>query len=456
MQILAQLALIALCLLMFRVERKYKLAILLLSAICFNCVTIPFIPFGNARYILCICFILSELKHLKWHIGKIKKTILNSLILSVCVATIILAINSPHYDNLMQYTRLVLLELITKYFVICYSFLSIQKNQDLRPCLQVSYYGLLILSAFAILNYITKHAIFIDEMLKGMELTDVMADAGSKFTFSERFRVQAMFFNPFDYGYICILLLLFNWYGYMKSFITKKRFSIIIGCCIFGIITCGCRTIILCCLVGVFVYMLFAFNLRKKTKYFVICSLCGIILFSSIPLLQEKFDEILSIFDKNSSVSGSSIEMRILQYTAVLYHIRNHLLFGRGLDFFNIDMGWGEGKQFLVDKDLFGLEGVIMSYLLERGFIGVCFYLFFYGYLFLFFIKQKHKDRMVSALCVASIVTYFSFANMTGELSSSFPTLLILGYGVRLLYNKINGQSIENSSFSFKSNDPKD
>ena len=83
-----------------------------------------------------------------------KKTILNSLILSVCVATIILAINSPHYDNLMQYTRLVLLELITKYFVICYAFLSIQKNQDLRPCLQVSYYGLLILSAFAILNYI--------------------------------------------------------------------------------------------------------------------------------------------------------------------------------------------------------------------------------------------------------------------------------------------------------------
>ena len=211
-----------------------------------------------------------------------------------------------------------------------------------------------------------------------MALTDVMQDTGNKFTYSERFRVQAMFFNPFDYGYICILLLLFNWYGYIKSFISKKRFYMIIGCCLYGIITCGCRTNMLCCLIGVFVYVLFAFDLKKRTKYFAVCSLLGIILFSSIPFLQEKVNDILSIFDKNSSMSGSSIEMRVLQYTAVMNHVRDHFLLGRGLDYFFIDMGWSEGKQYLVDQDLFGLEGVLMNYLLERGFLGICFYLFFY------------------------------------------------------------------------------
>lgn len=65
MQILAQLALIVLCLLMFRVERKYKLAILLLSAICFNCVRIYAIPFGLSTYVLCFSFILSEFSRLK-------------------------------------------------------------------------------------------------------------------------------------------------------------------------------------------------------------------------------------------------------------------------------------------------------------------------------------------------------------------------------------------------------
>ena len=264
--------------------------------------------------------------------------------------------------------------------------------------------GLLVLTLFALFNHVTKSAFFINEMYRGMALTDVMQDAGNNYTYSERFRVQAMFFNPFDYGYICILLLLFTWYGYIKSFISKKRFYMIIGCCLYGIIACGCRTNMLCCLIGVFVYVLFAFDLKKRTKYFAVCSLLGIILFSSIPFLQEKANEILSIFDTNSSMSGSSIGMRVLQYTAVMNHVRDHFLLGRGLDYFLIDMGWREGKQYLVDQDLFGLEGVLMNYLLERGFLGVCFYLFFYVYVLYFFYKHKSVDKNISALGISILV----------------------------------------------------
>lgn len=288
MQILAQLALIVLCLLMFRVERKYKLAILLLSAICFNSVRIYAIPFGLSIYVLCFSFILSEFSRLKKDIKEVKNTILRPLMYSVILATVILAIHSPHYDNLTQYIRLAINECIAKYFVLCYAFLSIRKEDDLRPVFRISYYGLLVLTLFALFNHVTKSAFFINEMYRGMALTDVMQDAGNNYTYSERFRVQAMFFNPFDYGYICILLLLFTWYGYIKSFISKKRFYMIIGCCLYGIIACGCRTNMLCCLIGVFVYVLFAFDLKKRTKYFAVCSLLGIILFSSIPFLQGK------------------------------------------------------------------------------------------------------------------------------------------------------------------------
>ena len=58
---------------------------------------------------------------------------------------------------------------------------------------------------------------------------------------------------------------------------------------------------------------------------------------------------------QNSSMSGSSIEMRVLQYTAVMNHVRT-IFFWRGLGLFFIDMGWSEGKQYLVDQDLFGLK----------------------------------------------------------------------------------------------------
>lgn len=434
MQILAQLALIVLCLLMFKVDRKYKLAILLLSAICFNCVRIYTIPFGLSKYIVCFSFLLSEIPYVKKHIRDIKRTILKPLIFSVIIAAILLAINSPHYDNFSQYIRLVINELLAKYFIICYAFFAISKEEDLRPIFRVSYYALLVLTIFAVLNYVTKSAFFVNEMYKGMVLTDVMQDSGNKFTYSERFRVQAMFFNPFDYGYICILLLLFNWYGYLKHIIPKKRFYIIIGCCLWGVITCGCRTNLLCCLLGIFAYTLFIFNLKKRIKYLTIFIFIGTLSAYFIPFFSDRMNEIISLFDKKSSITGSSIEMRLLQYATVWSYVKDHIFFGRGLDFFFIDLGWKDGKEYLIDQDLFGLEGVLMNYLLERGIVGVSFYLFFYIYLLIFFYKHRSADKHITTLGLSILTVYLAFANMTGELSSVFPTLLILGICLKILY----------------------
>lgn len=448
MQIVFQLLLFILCCYMFKAAKEIKLAILILASICFDSVIIPYIPFGRAKYILSICFFLSELPYIVKNYNTIKHTILKPVILTSIIATIILAINSPHYNNLIQYIRISILELFAKYFVICYAFLAINEEKKLKKIFSISYYGLLLLTFFAILNYVTKHGIFIDEMLKGRVLTDIMEDAGSKFTFKERFRVQAMFFNPFDYGYICIILLLFFLYGYSKSLVSKKCLYISISCCIMGIITCGCRTNMLCAMIGIIMYVLFAFNLKKKIKYMFIGLIGSIILVSSIPALQDKISETMTVFDKNSSnVGGSSIEMRIIQYTAVLYHIKDHELFGRGLDYFNIDLGWGEGKKYLTDKDLWGLEGVVMSYLLERGVVGVLFHFFFYISLLIFIYKNRKIDKSTVALGIATLTSYLAFSNMTGELSSVFPTLLIAGCCIKLLYlkkQKLNSRNILN------------
>lgn len=437
MQLIVQLILIYLCLLLFKVKRDTKLAILLLVAICFNSVTIPYIPFGTGKYIICTCFILSELPHIISHFKSIKHTILKSLLFSIIAATIILAINSPHYNNLMQYIRLFMMELITKYFVIAYAFLSLTNENSLQKVIKISSYGLIILTGFAILNYITKQSIFINEILSGINVTDVMENAGNKYTYEDRFRVQAMFASPFDYGYICIILFLLNWYGYSKSLINKRQFYINIVCCIFGIITCGCRTNILCAIIGALTYTLFAFKTSKKLKYIVIGLLLGAIGISTSPLLQSKITEMLTIFDtNNTNISGSSIELRLAQYAAVLFHIKNHELFGRGLDYFNIDMGWGEGREFLVDEDLAGLEGVLMNHLLERGIIGVIFYLLFYISLLVFAYRKRSLDKTTTALTIAVLIVYLTFSNMTGELSSVFPTLLIIGCCLKLIYRK--------------------
>ena len=419
-------------------SREYKVAILLLSTICLNSVILNYVPFGGSQYILSHCFILSEIPYIRQHIKMLKKTIIYLLLLIVIIATIVLLINSPHYNNnLTNIIRLFIMELTGKYLAICYALISILSLNNMKPILKVSYFGLLILTAFGILNLITSRAWFIDTIGAHMTVAENMQDLGGKFTHSDRFRVQAMFFNPFDYGYICILLLLLQLWGYVKKLVSKRQFYVSVACCIFGVLFCGCRTNILCCAIGIIVFVYYAYSVKQWVKYAIIGFFMCLIAYSSIPVIQEKVDQTMTAFDTNSQYSGSSIDMRILQYTAVLYHIRGHELFGRGLGFFNIDMGWEDGQlSTLVDKDLWGLEGVAMSYLLERGVIGLLFYSAFYIILLYFFYRHRFVDRQTVAFGLSILFAYLAFANMTGELDSVYPTLLLIGCCIKLIYQK--------------------
>lgn len=129
--------------------------------------------------------------------------------------------------------------------------------------------------------------------------------------------------------------------------------------------------------------------------------------------------------------------MRVVQFTAVLYHTKDHLLFGRGKDFFSIDLGFGEeGTKTLIDKDLLGLESVLMNLLLERGIVGVLFWCIFYGTLLFWTIKLRKYDKYTYSLCLSLLIVYLAFSNMTGELNSVFPTLLLIGGCLRILKEK--------------------
>lgn len=432
---ITQLFLFILCCLMFKVSREYKVAILLLSTICLDAVVLNFVPFGGSHYILSHCFILSEIPYIRQHIKTLKKTIIYPLLLIAIIAAIVLLINSPHYNNNLTNTlRLFITELTGKYFAICYAFISIRSMDNMKPVLKVSYYSLLILTAFGVLNFVTGRAWFIDTIGAHMTVAENWQDLGGKFTNSERFRVQAMFFNPFNYGYICILLLLLQLWGYVKKLVSKQQFYISVVCSIFGVLFCGCRTNILCCAIGIVVFVYYAYSMKQWIRYAIVGFFLCIIAYSTVPIIQEKVDQTLTAFDANSQTSGSSIDMRLLQYTAVLYHIRDHELFGRGLGFFNIDMGWGEAQMAsLVDKDLYGLEGVVMSYLLERGIIGLLLYLAFYATILYFLYRHRVIDKQTSAFGLSLVFAYLAFANMTGELNSVFPTLLLIGCCIKLL-----------------------
>ena len=82
-----------------------------------------------------------------------------------------------------------------------------------------------------------------------------------------------------------------------------------------------------------------------------------------------------------------------------------------GYNYFNRDLGWGEGKKYLEDDRLYGLEGVHLNYILERGFLGFFLYLLFYFMIFNYFRKSRQINKHMSALGMSVLLTYLSFIN---------------------------------------------
>ena len=440
MKVVAILAVVFCCLLMFRVERSCKAAIMVLGTLIFTLVTVP-IPFGAANYLIPLSFLISELGHLKSLIKETKGTIIWKLIGLSVVMFLFTIINSPHLHDFTSIRYFLQSELLFKYFVLLYAFWAFGKDEDsIRPTLKYTYIGMIVLTFFGLLNYLTRTADFVDAMMSGIEHAGVGASdtygAGSAFTYSDRFRVQAMFLNPFDYGYVCIWVLILHLYAMTKGLEKKREFYIVAFCSIFGIITCGCRTILLCSIIGILVYVLMAFRMKRKIGLALLAILVSIVAYQFIPAVQETTNYMFSMFDEKSKVGGSSMEMRMMQYAAVLYHVKENPFFGCGYGYFNIDLGWGLGKEYLVDRDLYGLEGVVMSYILERGFVGLFLYLLFYICLIIYCFRIRLYSRDVAALGISILATYLCFANMTGELRSTYPTLLLMGFIIKITFNK--------------------
>lgn len=107
LQIVAQLFMACLGLMMFKVDRRHKLAILLFAALCLTCVQLP-LPFAKGCFgFLPFCFLLSELRDWRRHYVEMRHTVVWGLMLLMMVSAIIFAINSPHCNTLVLKAKLI-------------------------------------------------------------------------------------------------------------------------------------------------------------------------------------------------------------------------------------------------------------------------------------------------------------------------------------------------------------
>jgi O-antigen ligase len=88
--------------------------------------------------------------------------------------------------------------------------------------------------------------------------------------------------------------------------------------------------------------------------------------------------------------------------------------------------------------DLLGVESVILSYLLERGIIGLVMWVAFYITIFLYFFRNRKKRKKLTGLGVSILTLYLVLSIGTGELGSVYPTMLLLGFVIKAIeYQKL-------------------
>lgn len=408
--------------LMFLVPREYKLAILFMSTILMSLVILPF-KGVTAQMVITLGFILSEAKDYKGHLRWIKDSVIVPYLVLAGISFLLAVVTSEHLHNLNDLGYFALSEFMVKNFALLYGFIALRKCRSLSPLVYVSFGALVLMTIAGITNYIEGYSFLVDTLFQD-SLTDY------NYITAERFRVQATFLNPFDYGFMCILLALIHIYAFLQKMEGKVMLAIAQACCLFGVLTCNCRTVLFCYVVCALVFAVAMQKDRKRKLQIVLVScIVGMLLISAFPVARRTALSVMSIFDARSTIRGSSLGMRILQLGTVLYYISGrYVFFGRGVHFFELDLGWENGSALAADSDLYGLEGIYLNLLLERGIFGFALYLAMIALVFFAIVRGRRYGIKPYSLGMSVFALYFLFNFMTGELLSAVPSFYILGY----------------------------
>ena len=425
MKFVAIIVTLVCCGLMFFVKREWKAAMLLMGAMTLTLVEIPGIPLHKANFLLQATFLLSEWRNLPHHFSRLRyKPYLWIPLLIVTISALLAALTSQ-YTGIAETIKS---ELLFKYFALAYAFWAVKGEKSLKPVLQVSLYCLIVLTFFGLINYIDRNAMFVNALTEG-KTSKIYEDValGNVYTESVRFRVQSMFKSAFDYGYICAAILLLHLHGWYRHLESKRDFIIAIACCSFGIVVCGCRTVWLSAALSIVCYYMWTFQLSRNVIYGFVAMILMILSYNTVPVVEEKVNQVTDIFVENSETRGSSIQMRMLQYMYVAIHIEGHEWLGQGKGYW--EHIYTEDQESV--RGLYGVESVILQTLLERGIVGLFLWAAFYTAIFLYFWMNRKRRRQLTGFGFSILTLYLVFSIGTGELGSVYPTMLLLGFVIK-------------------------
>ncbi len=183
------------------------------------------------------------------------------------------------------------------------------------------------------------------------------------------------------YGVACAFMLIcFLFCSYYRRFDYKQRLFIIplLICLFVGIISSGTRSVYIC-LFLLFLPLLFKYITNFKYIVLVVIAVC--LAYNEYAFL---FDSIIDSIVNHEDAGGSSVELRMRQYSIAYRIFMKHPIFGGGID--------AIASAMKSNPDLLGAESCIFIILVDRGLFGIWAYVYFnYEMVYFLFTKTKYK-----------------------------------------------------------------
>lgn len=250
-------------------------------------------------------------------------------------------------------------------------------------------------------------------------------DLSASMSFTEGWRFRTCFTtkHPTAFGTLLMSLFLFYVPYFNKVNDERKKIIFTIALLALNLFLCGSRTAMLCSAFGVGLLVYF------KLKPFMKILVAGVTILASSAILAI----LLQNFQTNNGHSGSSLDFRKSQLLFSVASIYNSPILGNGNKYtshviFAEDTRASDSS----GTDLGGLESIIFSLLIDRGFFGLFSYylLLLWMFILLFHYRTKLTGIYGGFALMASGTFFLTLSGTIGN-SSSF---LFLFTGLQLGY----------------------
>lgn len=250
-------------------------------------------------------------------------------------------------------------------------------------------------------------------------------DLNSTMSLAQSWRTRTCFTtkHPTAFGTLLMSLFLFFVPYIQREASERNKILVVLALLAFNSLLCGSRTSMLCIAFGV------AFLIYMKLKPLAKIFIAGCLIFASSALVTVVLDN----FKTNTDHGGSSLDFRTSQLLFSVAAIYNSPILGNG-NKYTSHVIFGEDTRAYDSSgnDMGGLESIVFSLLIDRGFLGLFSYYLLLLWMFILLFRYRNKLQGISGgyALMASGVVFLTLSGTIGN-SSSF---LFLFTGVQLGY----------------------